>query len=95
MRALHSTQGIVMTPSDRIELTGQQLDDIAWGFLHSEFTGQVYAIWPIDRRVDAYLLRHGLTDIVDDASAYNALLEHVMANIGPAVRNGVLQPPRT
>jgi len=92
---MYSAQGIAMTAAHRRELTTQQLDQFAWGFLRSEFTGQVYADWPIDRRVDAYLLHHGLTDIVDDGSAYDALLNQIMASIGPAHRNGVLAPPRT
>jgi hypothetical protein len=84
---------MVMTPTDGIELTRVQLDVIAWKFLRSEFTGQIYAGWPIDRRLDAYLLHHGPTDLLNDGTAYNALLERVMANIGPAVRNGVLRSP--
>lgn len=83
-----------MTPTDRADLTTELLDTIAWGFLRSEFTEQSYAEWPIDRRVDAYLLRHGPTDLLMDGSAYNALLDRVMANIGPALRSGVLRSPR-
>jgi uncharacterized protein YqjF (DUF2071 family) len=79
-----------LTAANRVEVTAQQLDQIAWRFLRSEFTGQVYANWPIDRRIDTYLLHHGLTDIIKDGSTYNALLDHVMASIGPARRNGVL-----
>jgi hypothetical protein len=79
-----------LTAANRVELTAQQLDQIAWRFLRSEFTEQVYANWPIDRRIDTYLLHHGLTDIINDGSTYNALLDHVMASIGPALRNGVL-----
>jgi uncharacterized protein YqjF (DUF2071 family) len=79
-----------LTAANRVELTVRQLDQIAWRFLRSEFTGQVYANWPIDRRIDTYLLHHGLTDIINDGSTYNALLDHVMASIGPARRNGVL-----
>ena len=82
-----------MTPADRVELTRREFDAIAWDFLRSEFTGQIYADWPIDRRIDAYLQHHGLTDIVNDGSACNALLERVMTNIGPALRDGVLAPP--
>jgi hypothetical protein len=84
---------MVMTPTDREQLTSEELDLIAWRFLRSEFTEQIYADWPIDRRIDAYLLHHGPTELINDGSAYNALLERVMANIGPALRNGVLPPP--
>ena len=81
-----------MAPTDRVELTGQELDAIAWRFLGSEFAGPMYADWPIDRRIDVYLRHHGLTDIMNDGSASKALLERIMANVGPALRNGVLAP---
>jgi hypothetical protein len=84
-----------LTAANRVELTVRQLDQIAWRFLRSEFTGQDYANWPIDRRIDTYLLHHGLNDIINDGSTYNALLDHVMARIGPALRNGVLAQQRT
>jgi hypothetical protein len=82
-----------MTPTaDRSELTRAELDTIAWQFLRSEFTGATHADWPIDRRLDAFLLHYGPTGLLADGTAYNELLEHVMTNIGPALRNGVLPP---
>ena len=81
-----------MVPTDRGELTRAELETIAWQFLRSEFAVQVYADWPIDRRLDAFLLHHGPTELLADGSAYNDLLDHVMTNIGPAIRNGVLPP---
>jgi hypothetical protein len=81
-----------MTPSRRAEVTRQVLDAIAWKFLSSEFAGQLYADWPVDKRIDAYLEHHGLTNIVNDGSTSTALLERVMANIPSALRNGVLAP---
>lgn len=79
-----------MTPARHIDMMQRELDAIAWEFLGSEFTGQAYRGWPIDRRLDAYLLRRGLTAIADDGGVCNALLESIMANIGTALRSGML-----
>ena len=79
-----------MTTAGHVELSKRKLDAIAWKFLGSQFTGKIYADWPIDRRVDAFLRRDGLNDIVNDGAAYNALLERVMANFGRARRDGLL-----
>lgn len=80
-----------MTQTYREELARAELDTIAWGFLRSEFTGQIFADWPIDRRIDAYLSHYGPSGLINDGSAYDALLERVMANIGTALRSGVLR----
>lgn len=82
-----------MTPTEHSEVTREQLDAIAWQFLRSQFTSQIYADWPIDRRIDAFLLHYGPTELLNDGSVYEALLERVMANIGPALRAGILPPP--
>lgn len=73
-----------------VPLTECELDSIAWQFLGSAFTGLSYADWPVDRRIDAYLTRLGMNHILNDGDAYNAVLQHIMANIGPALRAGVL-----
>ncbi|MGZ5365311.1 MAG: hypothetical protein ACXWZR_16405 [Mycobacterium sp.] len=82
-----------MTPTEPAELTTEDLDAVAWRFLRSEFASQIYADWPIDRRIEAYLLHHEASEILRDGSSYSVLLERVMANIGPALRNGVLPQP--
>lgn len=72
------------------DIDATELDQLAWGFLGSEFAGSTYAVWPINRRVDAYLLRRGLAELANDGSRCNALVHHIMANIGHARRNGTL-----
>ena len=79
-----------MTPIAPGELTRYELDKIAWKFLGSKFTGRTYADWPVDRRVDAYLLHHGLINVMNDGTVYNALLDSVMSNVGSALREGLL-----
>jgi hypothetical protein len=86
----HDREGFAMKTTGYVGLTKRKLDAIAWKFLLSEFTGKIYADWPIDRRVDAYLRHHGLIHIVNDGGAYNALLDGIMANIGRARRDGLL-----
>lgn len=82
-----------MTPTQDDELTAHELETVAWQFLRSDFASPIYADWPLDRRLDAYLLHNGPADVRDDGTAYLDLLEHVMRNIGPALRKGVLQRP--
>lgn len=45
-----------MPPTYPEELALEELEIIAWRFLRSEFTEPIYSDWPIDRRLDAYLL---------------------------------------
>jgi hypothetical protein len=79
-----------MTCAGPIALTDEELDEIAWDFLGSEFAGKIYADWPIDRRVDAYLMRLGMANVVNDGFVYNIVLDRVMANVGRALRKGIL-----
>jgi hypothetical protein len=83
-----------MTTAECAKFTGAQMEAIAWGFLRSEFTQQIYADWPVDRRIDAYLHHQDLDQIVDDGSAFDLLTERVMANVGRALRSGLLGSPK-
>ena len=70
--------------------SAQEYDELSWKFLHSEFAHDIYANWPIERRLDAYLRHHELSDLINDGTAYRTLLGFVMENIGPAHRRGIL-----
>jgi hypothetical protein len=82
-----------MAPTYRDKLDRDELEVIAWGFLRSEFASQRYSQWTLDRRIDAYLLHNGPARLVNDGSAYDALLERIMANMAAAVRAGVQRSP--
>lgn len=83
-----------MTPGTHTDFPPDQLDAVAWRFLKSEFTGPIYADWPIDRRIDVFLRRYGLGALGDDGSAYEALVDRVMANMRRARLSGTLPSPR-
>lgn len=83
-----------MAFTDRRTVSEGQLDNVAWQFLRSEFTNGSYAHWPIDRRLDVFLLHHGYRRLHDDGSAYAMLLDRVMANLPTAGRIGVLAMPK-
>lgn len=70
-----------MTAAGRTAKTVRDLDAIALRFLGSEFAEPIYADWPIERRLDAYLRHNHLADVDHDGSACDELLQRVMANL--------------
>ncbi|WP_111508440.1 hypothetical protein [Mycobacterium kyogaense] len=83
-----------MTPTERVVTSAAAMEEIAWQFLSSEFAGCTYADLSLDRRLDVFLRHNGYRTLLDNGSAYQDLLDHVMDNISVAVRNGAL-PART
>lgn len=72
-----------MSPSPKI-------DEHALAFLGSEFAGDAYPDWPIERRLEAYLHRQGLDRLAVAGADFDTLLERVMTNFGKARRAGLL-----
>jgi hypothetical protein len=75
-----------------VELQDVELDTLAWGFLGSPYASNRFTEWPIDRRLQAYLVHHGLGDIADDGTVSAAILDRAMANIARALDRGMLKP---
>lgn len=69
-----------------------ELDAIAWEFLGSQYGSKRLAGWSIDRRLHAYLLNRGLSNVADSGTSYGALLGRVLANIASALDDGTLRP---
>ncbi|MDH6247210.1 hypothetical protein [Mycobacterium sp. OTB74] len=74
------------------DLNTRDLEIVASSFLASEFAGDAYINWSIDRRIDGYLRHHGMVHVVNDGDAYNAVLEHILSTIG-GQRSGARHRP--
>jgi len=68
----------------------RDLEAVAWDFLSSEFAGSKYVNWSLDRRVDTYLRRCGKQELLNAGTAFDDLIDHVMANFARALQSGVL-----
>lgn len=67
---------------DSALLTDSDVDALAWQFMNSTYAENTYADWPLDRRLDGFLRRRGLSRIAEDGDAYDLVLNRVMAYIG-------------
>jgi len=65
-------------------------DECALAFLGSEFTGDSYIDWSIDRRLEAFLRHQGMNDLADHGGDFDTLLDCVMFNLAKARRAGLL-----
>ena len=63
-------------------LADADVDALACSFHKSQFAADIYADWPLDRRLDGFLRHRGLTRLVADGDSYNLILDRVMSYIG-------------
>ena len=68
-------------------LTDPDVDALTWQFLNSDYADDVYADWPLDRRLEGFLRRQGLTRIADAGDLYSIILERVMTYISGMPRD--------
>ncbi len=61
-------------PAESVET---ELAVVAREFFGSRYAEEHFSVWPIDRRLDAYLRRRQLTTMADDPTAFVALLDLV------------------
>ncbi len=74
------------TPSGPPLVTDSDVDALAWQFMNSAYANDAYADWPLDRRLDGFLLHRGLVRLAEDGDAYELILDRVMAFIAARAR---------
>jgi hypothetical protein len=52
---------------------------LAGEFMNSGYRGHEYADWPIERRLDGFLRRRGLSRHADDGDVCNVIIDRIMA----------------
>ena len=57
-------------------------------FVDSGYRGNEYANWPIERRLDGFLRRRGLSRHADNGDICNVIIDRVMTYISAAGRDG-------
>lgn len=77
---------MVSPTGDQPLLTDSDVGALAWQFTESTYAGDVYADWPLDRRLEGFLRQRGLFSIVEDGDAFGLVLDRVMACIGALPR---------
>ena len=63
-------------------LTDSDVDSCAWEFLRSAYASPTYVDWSLDRRVDTFLRRQGLSYVADDGDMSNIVLDRILDYAG-------------
>jgi hypothetical protein len=57
------------------------VDGLARQFLDSAYGSDQYANWPLDRRLEGFLLHRGLGHLADNGDLFTIICDRVMTNI--------------
>ena len=69
-------------------VTDADVHALTWEFVNSGYRGDEYANLPIERRLDGFLRRRGLSRHADNGDICNVLIDRVMTYIAAARRGG-------
>ena len=62
-------------------VTDPDVHALTWEFVNSGYRGDEYANWPIERRLDGFLRRRGLSRHADNGDICNVIIDRVMTYI--------------
>ena len=66
---------------DPSAVTDSDVHALAGEFLNSGYRGEEYANWPIERRLDGFLRRRGLSRHANDGDVCNVIIDRIMARV--------------
>ena len=77
------SEGSVMAAagSDPALLTDSDVDALALQFLNSDYVGDPYARWSLDKRLRSFLRRSGRVRVADDGDVYNIVLDRGISSL--------------
>jgi hypothetical protein len=69
-------------------VTDADVHALTWEFVNSGYRGEEYANLPIERRLDGFLRRRGLSRHADNGDICNVIIDRVMTYISVTGRGG-------
>jgi hypothetical protein len=79
---------MIPVSGDPLLVTDSDVHALTWEFVNSGYRGDEYAHWPIDRRLDGFLRRRGLSRHADNGDICNVIIDRVMTCISDTGRGG-------
>ena len=73
---------------DPLLVTDSDVHALTWEFVNSGYRGDQYANWPIERRLDRFLRRRGLSRHADNGDICNVIIDRAMTYISVTGRGG-------
>lgn len=65
-------------------VSGDDADQFAWQFLHSDYVEDIHANWSLEQRLEGFLRNRGLARLADDGDVCTIILDRAMTYGGQA-----------